>query len=78
MPSNPSHSQEWQPGEPLRTTDEVARILRVAPETIREYARRGRLQGLKIGQEYRFRDAWVAAFIAGRQRQDTGRRQDQA
>jgi excisionase family DNA binding protein len=62
----PFTSSDWDPSEQLRTTDEVARLLRVEPETVRAYARTGKLRALKLGHEYRFRDAWVAAFIDGR------------
>jgi excisionase family DNA binding protein len=41
--------------EPLWTVEEVARYMRLQPETIRAKARRGELPGVKVGRVWRFR-----------------------
>jgi excisionase family DNA binding protein len=40
--------------EPLLTVGEVARYLRLEPETVRAMARRGELPALKVGRVWRF------------------------
>jgi excisionase family DNA binding protein len=41
--------------EPLWTVEEVARYMRLRPETIRAKARRKELPGVKVGRVWRFR-----------------------
>jgi len=52
-------------GDELLTTPEVARLLRVTPETVRRLGRAGRLRGFVLGDKsgWRFRRADVDAFI---------------
>jgi excisionase family DNA binding protein len=45
------------------TIAEVAEILRLHPRTVREYVRRGELQGRLIGGRWRFRRKDVDAFF---------------
>jgi excisionase family DNA binding protein len=45
--------------------DEVAAELRVTPKTVRKLAKSGQLPAIKIGREWRFRQADVDAFGAG-------------
>jgi excisionase family DNA binding protein len=42
-------------GEKLLTIREAADVLRLNPRTVREYVRRGELQGRVIGGRWRFR-----------------------
>ena len=44
------------------TLREVAEVLRLHPRTVREYVRRGELQGRIIGGRYRFRRCDLDAF----------------
>ncbi len=54
------------PNLTLLTVEEVATILRVDPETVRRYARDGRLKGFQLpGGFWRFRMAAVDALLAG-------------
>lgn len=46
------------------TAFEVAERLRLKPETIRDYARNGRLQNIKLGRNYLFRPEWVDEFLS--------------
>jgi excisionase family DNA binding protein len=50
--------------EPLWTVEEVARYMRLQPETIRAKARRKELPGVKIGRVWRFRsELLIKKFI---------------
>jgi excisionase family DNA binding protein len=53
-------------GDELLTTPEVARLLRVTPETVRRLGRSGRLRGFVLSDKagWRFRRADVQAFVA--------------
>lgn len=48
------------------TVDDVAKMLFVHPETIRELSRRGGLVGFRSGQRVLFDPADVEAFVAKR------------
>ncbi|MNL18796.1 Helix-turn-helix domain protein [compost metagenome] len=48
----------------MMNSDEVARWLRVKPDTVRDYARTGRLKSVRPGKSYLFRRAWVDEFLA--------------
>jgi chromosome partitioning protein len=48
---------------PTLTPDEVARQLRVSPETVRRYIREGNLPAQKVGGQYRINSGDLAAFI---------------
>jgi excisionase family DNA binding protein len=50
-------------GEHLLTIREAAEILRLHPRTVREYLRRGELQGRLIGRRWRFRRKDLDAFF---------------
>jgi excisionase family DNA binding protein len=56
----------------LLTTQEVARRLRVTPETVRRLGRSGRLPGFALSDKsgWRFRRADVDAFIRAAMRRD--------
>ena len=50
----------------LMTCEEVAQLLRVSPETVRQLAAAGELPGRKIGRAWRFpRTAIEAIFLGG-------------
>ncbi len=49
----------------LLTVDEVARILRLKPETIRSMARRGDLPAIKLGRVWRFRSSSISQMLEG-------------
>jgi excisionase family DNA binding protein len=46
----------------LLTTDEVARLLRVSTETVRQLAASGELPGRKIGRAWRFPHAAIVNY----------------
>ena len=47
----------------LLTVDEVAKILRLKPETIRSMARRGDLPAIKLGRVWRFRSSSITQIL---------------
>ena len=50
-------------GERLLTLQEAAEVLHVNPRTVREYVRRGEIEGRIIGGRWRFRRADLDAFF---------------
>src|SRR5262245_3605139 len=61
-------SEDLQPALPknprrLLTTEEVARLLRVTPRSVRNYVRQGELQAIRYGKGRRFRQADIDAFL---------------
>lgn len=50
-------------GERLLTLCEAADVLRLNPRTLREYVRRGEIEGRIIGGRWRFRRADLDAFF---------------
>lgn len=50
--------------EPLWTVDEVARYLRLDPETVRGMARNGRLPAFKVGRGWRFRATALKEYFS--------------
>jgi len=50
-------------GEKLLTLKEAAQVLRLSARTVREYVRRGDIEGRIIGGRYRFRQADLDAFF---------------
>jgi excisionase family DNA binding protein len=50
-------------GERLLTLQEAAEVLRLHPRTVREYLRRGELEGRLIGGRWRFRRKDLDAFF---------------
>lgn len=51
-------------GERLLTLKEAAEVLHLNPRTVREYLRRGEIEGRIIGGRWRFRRADLDAFFA--------------
>ncbi len=49
--------------DPLWTVNEVAKYLRVKPETVRAFARNGKISGIKMGRIWRFKKSMVDDFI---------------
>ena len=50
-------------GEKLLTIGEAAEVLQLNPRTLREYVKRGELQGRIIGGQWRFRRADLDGFV---------------
>lgn len=50
-------------GERLLTIREAAEVLRLHPRTVREYLRRGELEGRLLGGRWRFRRKDLDAFF---------------
>jgi excisionase family DNA binding protein len=50
-------------GEKLLTLREAAEVLRLSTRTLREYVRRGEIEGRIIGGRWRFRRADLDAFF---------------
>jgi excisionase family DNA binding protein len=50
-------------GDRLLTLREAAEVLRLNPRTLREYLKRGELQGRIIGGQWRFRRADLDTFV---------------
>lgn len=50
--------------ERLLTGNEVAEILGRNPQTVRIYARTGRIRSTKVGPHRRYKRAWVDEFLA--------------
>lgn len=53
--------------EQLLTIDEVAGVLRLTPYTVRKFLREKRLQGFKIGKEWRVRKDELDRFLRNEQ-----------
>ena len=51
------------PAEPLWTTEDVARYLRLTPNWVRDKTRTGKLPGFKVGKVWRYKkksiDEWL-------------------
>jgi len=56
-------------GERLLTLREAAEVLRLHPRTVREYIRRGEIEGRVIGGQWRFRRKDLDAFFENAPRQ---------
>ena len=50
----PGQNDPGSSNDPLWTVEDVAKYLKLQPETIRSMARRGELPALKIGKVWRF------------------------
>ena len=52
----------------IMTVEDVAKYLKMRPQTVYKWAQEGRLPGAKLGKEWRFRrrilDEWIDASIA--------------
>jgi excisionase family DNA binding protein len=67
-----SKKQKAEPvpiGEKLLTIGEAAQVLQLHPRTVREYVRRGELEGRVIGGRWRFRRKDLDAFFENAPRQ---------
>ena len=51
--------------EVLLTIEEVARVLRVTDESVRNFHREKRMLGVKVGKHLRFRPSDVREFVSG-------------
>lgn len=53
--------------EPLLTSEQTAKLLRVHEKTVQSFARNGRLPAVRVGKSWRFRasalDAWVNSAL---------------
>lgn len=49
--------------ERLLTGHEVATILGRDPQTVRRYARTGKLKSVKVGPHYRYKRSFIAEFL---------------
>lgn len=58
--------------QPFWTVEEVAKYLRLEPETIRSMAREGKLPAIKVGRVWRFRRELVKEWIHGKSNQSEG------
>ena len=51
------------PGDEVMTVEEVARHLKLKPQTVYKWAQEGQIPGAKLGKEWRFRrriiDEWI-------------------
>jgi excisionase family DNA binding protein len=56
-------------GDNLLTLKEAAGVLRLSTRTVREYVRRGEIEGRIIGGRWRFRRADLDAFFANAPRE---------
>ena len=54
--------------EEIMTLEEVARYLKLKPQTVYKWAQEGQIPGTKLGKEWRFRksilDEWIDSSIA--------------
>lgn len=51
----------------LLTIEQAADYLQIAPKTVREWLRVGRLPGVKIGRVWRIREASLRAWVEQRE-----------
>lgn len=49
--------------DPLWTVAEVARYLRITPETVRNLARSGSLPAIKVGRFWRFKKEMIETYL---------------
>lgn len=49
----------------LRTVEEVAAYLRKSVRTVRRLRSKGLLEGVRVGQSFRYRDSAVEAYLHG-------------
>lgn len=45
----------WPAAEPYLDTDEAAALLKIHPKTLQRMAKRGEIQGVRVGKLWRFR-----------------------
>jgi excisionase family DNA binding protein len=63
--------------EKLATADELADILRVNVETIRSMARTKKIQGIKIGKSWRFKESDIKRMLDSQKDNSNGGKQEQ-
>lgn len=55
-------------GEEIMTLEEVAKYLKLTPQTVYKWAQEGQIPGAKLGKEWRFRrriiDEWIDTSIS--------------
>lgn len=51
---------------PALTVDDAAKRLNTEPRNVQYWAKRGELEGVKVGREWRFTEEAIAAFIKER------------
>lgn len=49
--------------EKLLTPEDVANVLSVTPRTVKDWLRKGKLKGVKVGRLWRIRELELEAFI---------------
>lgn len=56
------------PDDDIMTVEEIARYLKLKPQTIYKWAQEGRIPAAKLGKEWRFRksliDRWIDSKLA--------------
>ena len=57
--------------------DEVAKLLRVHPRTIKRLARQGQLPGFRVGGQWRFRRAAIEEYIRRQEQQRDDQKNDE-
>ena len=54
-------------GDEIMTVEDVARYLKLKPQTVYKWAQEGQIPGAKLGKEWRFRrriiDEWIDSAI---------------
>lgn len=58
-----SATEYTQAFEPLLDSDEAAALLKIHPKTLQRMARRGEIEGIRIGKLWRFRVSDLAHWI---------------
>jgi len=51
--------------EVVYTVEEVAGLLKVAPQTVRRYLVAGKMKGFKIGKDWRITESDLQTFVEG-------------
>ena len=62
--------------EDILDADEVARILRVHPRTVKRLASQGILPGFRVGGQWRFRRGAIEEYIRRQEQQHGDQRED--
>ena len=58
-------------GRILLSKEQVSELLQVETKTVDHLHRIGRLQGVKVGKELRWRPVWVLEFVEGLRQEET-------
>ncbi len=62
--------------EEILDADEVAKLLRVHPRTVKRLASEGILPGFKVGSQWRFRREAINEYIRRQERQHEDQKKD--